>query len=202
MPNAIELAQGDPALVAAIHRSRRLLGRKALLAAAAGAVPLPGIDLAADAALLARLMPRISAEFGLAAPQLAHLSPHQRERVLQAANTFGAVLVGKLFTRDLVMALARRAGVALSARQAARWVPLAGQVAGAALSYAALRALGEQHIRDCVRVARSAQLVLPAAGAGEPPPRWRPWRARQGLPALPAPPPSEAAPGAAPSATL
>ncbi|WP_399684440.1 hypothetical protein [Xenophilus sp.] len=163
MPSAIELAQGDPALVAAVHRSRRLLGRKALLAAAAGALPLPGVDLAADAALLARLLPSISAEFGLATPQLAHLSPRQRERVLRAANTIGAVLIGKLLTRDLLLALARRAGVMLTARQAARWVPLAGQLAGAALGYAALRTLGEQHIKDCVRVARAAQMLLPAA---------------------------------------
>lgn len=169
MPSATELAQGDPALLAAIRRSRRLLGRKALMAAAAGAVPVPGIDFAADAALLARLVPQISAEFGLAAPQIAHLSPHQRERVMQMAGSLGTVLVGKLVTRDLLMTLARHAGMKLSAKQAARFVPLAGQVVSAALGYAALRAMGEQHIKDCVRVARAAQLVLPAPAAGTPP---------------------------------
>lgn len=165
MPSAIELAQGDPALIAAIRRSRRLLGRKALTAAAASAVPVPGIDFAADAALLARLVPQISAEFGLAAPQIAHLSPQQRERVMQMAGGLGTVLVGKLVTRDLLMTLARHAGMKLSAKQAARFVPLAGQVVSAALGYAALRAMGEQHIKDCVRVARAAQLVLPGPAA-------------------------------------
>ena len=51
MPSAIELARGDEKLIAAIRRSRRLIGRKALMAAAASAVPLPGIDWAADAGL-------------------------------------------------------------------------------------------------------------------------------------------------------
>lgn len=166
MPSATELAHGDPALLAAIRRSRRLLGRKALMAAAASAVPVPGVDFAADAALLARLVPQISDEFGLAAPQIAHLSPHQRERVMQMAGSLGTVLVGKLVTRDLLMTLARHAGMKLSAKQAARFVPLAGQVVSAALGYAALRAMGEQHIKDCVRVARAAQLVLPAPTAG------------------------------------
>jgi uncharacterized protein (DUF697 family) len=161
MPSALDLAEGDPALIAAVLRSRRLLSRKALMAAAASAVPLPGLDLAADAALLARLIPRISAEFGLAAPQLAHLSPHQREQVLQVAGAVGAALVGKIVTRDVLMLLARRVGLRLTAGQVARYVPLAGQVVSAALGYAAVRALGEQHIRDCVRVARAAQLVLP-----------------------------------------
>jgi len=40
----------------------------------------------------------------------------------------------------------------------------------AALGYAALRAMGEQHIKDCVRVAKAAQLVLPAPGSGTAPP--------------------------------
>ena len=49
MPSStIELAQGDPQLIAAVQRSRRLLGHKALLAAAASAVPIPGVDWAAD----------------------------------------------------------------------------------------------------------------------------------------------------------
>ena len=65
MPSAIELARGDEKLVAAVHRARRLIGRKALMAAAASAVPLPGVDWMADAALLSRLVPQISAEFGL-----------------------------------------------------------------------------------------------------------------------------------------
>ena len=53
MPSsAIQLAKGDPQLIAAIQRSRRLLGRKALVAAAASAVPIPGLDWAAAAALL------------------------------------------------------------------------------------------------------------------------------------------------------
>ena len=127
---------------------------------------------------------------GLAAPQIAHLSPHQRERVMQMAGSLGTVLVGKLVTRDLLMTLARHAGMKLSAKQAARFVPLAGQVVSAALGYAALRAMGEQHIKDCVQVARAAQLVLPgpvgangrteaaALSPGAPRPFWRRLSAR------------------------
>jgi uncharacterized protein (DUF697 family) len=162
MPSTIELAQGDPRLIAAIQRSRQLLGRKALLAAAASAIPLPGLDWAADAALLSRLVPQISAQFGLSVTQLEHLAPHKRERVQKAATAVGALLVGKLMTRELLMTLARRAGVRLTAQQLTKYVPLAGQIVSAALGYAALRALGELHIRDCVRVVQAAQLVLPA----------------------------------------
>ena len=165
MPSAIELAQGDPALIAAIVRSRKLIARKAMLAAAASAVPLPGIDWAADAALLSRLVPQISSEFGLSVTQIDQLAPHKRERIQKAATTVGALLVGRLVTRDLLITLAKHAGMRLSAKQATKYVPLAGQAISAALGYAALRALGEQHIKDCVNVARAAQHLLPAPEA-------------------------------------
>lgn len=166
MSSSIELAQGNPQLLAAIRRSRRLLGRKALMAAAVGAVPIPGIDWAADAALLARVVPQISAEFGLSVTQVERLAPHERERIRKAAATVGALLVGRLVTRDLLIKLASHAGVKLTAGQAAKFVPLAGTLISAGLSYAALRSLGELHIKDCVRVAQSISHQLPAPDAG------------------------------------
>ncbi|MDB5825932.1 MAG: hypothetical protein JWQ73_152 [Variovorax sp.] len=166
MPSAIELAKGNADLIAAVQRSRRLLARKALLAAAASAVPLPGVDWAADAALLSRLVPQISAEFGLSVTQIEQLAPHKRERIQKAATAVGALLVGRLVTRDLLLRLARHAGMRLTVKQAAKYVPLAGQIISAALGYAALRALGEQHIKDCVKVALSVQHLLPAPSRG------------------------------------
>ncbi|WP_256856431.1 hypothetical protein [Variovorax sp. KK3] len=164
MPSAIELARGDPELIAAIQRSRRLLGRKALIAAAASAVPIPGVDWAADAALLSRLIPKISAEFGLSVTQLEGLAPHQRDRIQKAATAAGALLVGRLVTRELLLKLARHAGIRLTVKQATKYVPVAGQVVSAAIGYAAMRALGELHIRDCVQVAQSVRHLLPSPG--------------------------------------
>lgn len=161
MPSAIELAQGDPQLIAAIRRSRSLLSRKAMMAAAVGAVPVPGIDWAADAALLSRVIPQISAEFGLSVTQLDRLAPVDRERIQKAATAVGALLVGRLVTRELLIKLARHAGIKLTAKQAARYVPIVGQAVSATLSYAALRALGELHIKDCVKVAQSVRHLLP-----------------------------------------
>jgi hypothetical protein len=47
-------------------------------------------------------------------------------------------------------------------RRAARIVPLAGQALSALIGYAAIRYLGEEHIRDCVEVCKQARLKLPA----------------------------------------
>jgi uncharacterized protein (DUF697 family) len=164
-PSATTMADGNPAYIAAIKRSRSMLNKRALVAGLAGVVPVPGLDWAVDAALLSRLLPKINAEFGLSAAQLDRLDPNQRERVQKAVAMVGTVLVGKFITKDLVLKAAQVIGVRLTAGQAAKFVPLAGQAISALVSYAAIRYLGEEHIKDCVRVAREAQLVLPAPGA-------------------------------------
>ena len=161
MPSSIELASGHPGLTAAVHRGRKILHRRALVAAAAGAVPVPGLDWAVDAALLTRLIPRINAEFGLLPDQLDQLTPHERERVQKAIAMVVLVLIGKLITRDLVLKAAQTVGMRITARQAARFVPVAGQVASAVIGYTVIRYLGEEHMKDCVRVALKAQLRLP-----------------------------------------
>lgn len=156
------MAAGNPALTAAVQRSRRLLHRRALVAAGASLVPVPGLDWAVDAALLSRLLPQINAEFGLAPEQLDRLSPHKREQVQKAVGLVGSVLIGKFITRELVLRASQTVGLRLTTRQAAKYVPLAGQAVAATLGYATLRYLGEQHLRDCVRVVQAAQLQLPA----------------------------------------
>jgi uncharacterized protein (DUF697 family) len=156
------MADGNPAVIDAIQRSRRMLNKRALVAGFASAVPVPGLDWAVDAALLSKLLPKINAEFGLSAQQLDRLDPTQRERVQKAIAMTGTVLVGKLITKDLVLKAAKMIGVRLTAIQAAKFVPLAGQAVSAVVGYAAIRYLGEQHIKDCVRVAQQAQLALPA----------------------------------------
>lgn len=158
------MADGDPTVIDAILRSRRMLNKRALVAGFASAVPVPGLDWAVDAALLSKLLPKINAEFGLSAQQLDRLDPTQRERVQKAIAMTGTVLVGKLITKDLVIKATKMIGVRMTAIQAAKFVPLAGQAVSAVVGYAAIRYLGEQHIKDCVRVSQQAQLALPAPG--------------------------------------
>ncbi len=162
MPTPLQLAEGDPILLDAVRRSRQMLNRRALVGAAASAMPVPGLDWAVDAALLSRLIPAINAEFGLTPAQLDLLPAHKREQVQKALAMVGSVLVGKFITRDLVIRMAQSMGRRLTVRQAAKYVPLAGQALSAVMGYAALRYLGEEHIKDCVQVAKAAQLQLPA----------------------------------------
>ena len=51
--------------------------------------------------------------------------------------------------------LLKTVGVRLSAKQAAKYVPFAGQAIAASLSFAAIKRLGDRHVEDCVRVAEA-----------------------------------------------
>ena len=155
------MAAGDEALSAAVHRSHKLLHRRALVAAVASTVPVPGLDWAVDAALLSRLLPKISAEFGLTPAQLDRLDPDKRAQVQKAVALVGSVLIGKFITKELVFMAAKKIGMRLTVQQAAKYVPLVGQAVSAAMGYTAIRYLGEQHIQDCLRVVQTAQLALP-----------------------------------------
>lgn len=161
LPSAAALAAGNPWLEAAVRRSRKLVTRRALAAGVAGALPLPGLDWMVDAALLTQLLPRISAEFGLGASQVHQMRAQEQEQVRKAAAMVGSLIVGRVVTQAMVLRLAKVAGVRLTTAQAAKYIPLGGQIAAGVIGYGALRLIAEQHIRDCVRVAR-ATLPAPA----------------------------------------
>jgi hypothetical protein len=158
-------SQLPPELAACVSRARKRLTRHCMVAAAAGAIPLVGFDWVVDVALLSKLIVKINGEFGLHPHQIAQLPQHQRQRVQAAITMVGGALLGRLITKNLIMTALKTVGIRLTAAQAAKFVPLAGQAASALLNYAALRWLGEQHIKDCIRVVTASNMALPAPKA-------------------------------------
>jgi uncharacterized protein (DUF697 family) len=155
----------DPQAVAA--RCRKMVRRRALVAAGVAAVPVPGLDWLTDVGILVDLLPRINREFGLSTEQIERLAPDRRLVVYKAISAGGGLLIGRVVTRELVMWMLRLVGVRLTTQQAAKFVPIAGQAVSAALTYSALSYVCEQHIRQCLEVNRL--LALPAPGPGAPP---------------------------------
>ena len=134
---------------------RKLVTRRALVSAGASVVPVPGIDLAVDVTMLVRMLDEINQRFGLTPEQIDRLAPERRLFAYKAAMAVGSALIGRVVTRELVIRLLRTVGVRLSAKQAAKYVPFAGQAVAASLSFAALKALGDRHVEDCVQVAQT-----------------------------------------------
>ncbi len=143
-----------------MRQCRRLVTKRALLAAGVSIVPVPGLDLLTDVGVLLKLIPEINRAFGLTPEQVERLAPDRRLVVYKAISAGGSLLAGKLVTRELVMTALRMVGVRLTTQQAAKYVPLAGQAVSALLTFAALKFVCEQHIQQCVAICR--RLALPA----------------------------------------
>ena len=140
-----------------------MVRRRALFAAGVALVPVPGLDWLTDIGVLVKLLPDINRAFGLSPDQIERLAPERQLVVYKAISSGGGLLVGKLVTRELVLTVLKVVGVRLSAQQAAKYVPLAGQAVSAALTYSALQYVCEQHIRQCMAVANQLMLPSPAA---------------------------------------
>jgi len=155
---------GSPKEIEAVVRQcRRMVNKRALVAAGVAVVPIPGVDWVTDVAVLLKLIPEINRAFGLTPDQIERLAPDRRLVVYKAISAGSGMLVGRLVTRDLVIKLLKLVGVRLTTQQAAKYVPLAGQAISAVLTFSSLKFVCEQHIQQCVAVSR--QLMLPAPAA-------------------------------------
>ena len=141
------------------RQCRRLVNRRALMAAGVAAVPIPGIDWLTDVGVLLRLIPAINHAFGLTPEQVERLAPDRRLVVYKAISAGGSLVMGKLITREIIIKMLKLIGVRLTTQQAAKYVPIAGQAVSAALTFSALKFVCEQHIRQCIEVSR--KLMLP-----------------------------------------
>jgi uncharacterized protein (DUF697 family) len=150
----------------AAREARRLVSRRALFAAGVAVVPIPGLDWATNVGVLVKLLPDINRVFGLSAEQVERLAPDRRLVVFKAITTGGGLLVGRLVTRELVMSMLRMVGVRLSAQQAVKFVPIAGQGLSAVLTYGAVKYVCEQHIRQCMSICEQLRLPAPSEVVG------------------------------------
>lgn len=145
----------------AARAARRLVNKRAAMAAGVAVLPVPGLDWLTDVGMLVKLLPEINEIFGLTPEQIERLAPDRRLVVYKAMSAGGGMLVGKLVTRDVVIRLLKMVGVRLTTQQAAKYVPIAGQAVSAAITFATLRYVCEQHIAQCIAVARQLQLPAP-----------------------------------------
>jgi uncharacterized protein (DUF697 family) len=153
-----------PADIDAVRiRCLALVRKRAAISAGVAAVPLPGIDVMADLASFASMIEDINGAFGLTPEQIERLQPRMRVAAYEAVGTLGGMLVGKLVTKELVLKVLQKMGTRLAAKSMAKMVPLAGQIASAAIGFALFRKMGNQHVEACVRVVREVAVKVEAA---------------------------------------
>jgi uncharacterized protein (DUF697 family) len=151
-PAPIPATRRDVAAVA--QRCRKIVTRRALLAAGAAVIPLPGVDPAVDLGMLMKMLHEINAAFGLTPAQIETLTERRRLTAYKAIAAIGSSYIGRAVTRELALTLLKRVARRVAVKSTAKYVPLAGQALAAALSFAAIKYIGDRHIEDCAAVAR------------------------------------------------
>ena len=138
---------------------RRLVMRRATWSAGAAVIPLPGVDVGTDIAILLKLLPKINERFGLTPQQVDQLDVESKRLVMVFASSVGSMLVGRLVTREVVLKMLMKMGVRITTAGIVKFVPLLGQALSASLSFGAMKLLGDKHVDDCYQVARRTLLA-------------------------------------------
>lgn len=154
----------SPHIDAATRRCRQIIKRRALVSAAAAFVPIPAIDLAVDLGTLISMLDEINTEFGLSPAQIELLAPQRRLSAYQAIAALGSSTIGRIVSREVLTVALKRVAGRVAAKSVLRFVPLAGQAVAAAISYGAIKFIGDRHLADCVAVAE--QLAPPRRRPG------------------------------------
>lgn len=147
-----------PRTIAELEQVRKscksMINKRATASAAAAVVPLPGIDLGADVTIMMELLPAINRKFGLSPEQIDELDGEIKAKILVIISSLGSKLVGKLITKELVVAMLKKVGVRVAVKQVSKFIPFVGQAVSAGISFGAMKYLGNSHIDECYEVCK------------------------------------------------
>jgi uncharacterized protein (DUF697 family) len=131
---------------------KKMVTKRAAMSGLAVLVPIPGTDIAADIGMLMELLPAINQRFGLTQEQIGQLEDKTKIMLMEIAKKMGARLVGRVITADLIIDLMTKIAGNYASQQVLKYIPVAGQLTAAALSFAAMKYLGNSHVEECFRV--------------------------------------------------
>ena len=131
-------------------RCKTMVRKRAM--ASSGMALLP--DIAADVGLLLELLPSINRQFRLTPEQIERLDPQLKSFLYGVIKTTGSRVAGHVVTQQVVVGLLKKLGVRLTAKQALKFIPFAGQAAAAALSGSAMLLIGHAHIEECYAIVK------------------------------------------------
>lgn len=135
------------------------------LAAANGFNPVPGLAEAVDLGTMLKLFAEIRDAYGLSPARLKWLETHAGPVGAKLASSVAA-LAGPMAMDALITLLKRFAG-RTAAREAARYIPIIGQIVSASLGFGITYWAGREYLSECeqlVTAVLAQDLEMPAAG--------------------------------------
>ena len=126
-----------------------LVKKEAKLSAVAAVVPVPLVDLAVDATLLTKLLPQISAKFGLIEAEQQALNLDNKADLKSKAVD----LAGLVLTRSIAKKTFQGFGGRIIAKQVTKFIPFGGQLVAGTIGYLMFKKIADDHIQKCYQQA-------------------------------------------------
>lgn len=133
-----------------------MVTKSASLSAGTAIIPVPGLDIGSDVAILMRIIPKINSKFGLTPEQIESLDTENKLFVMTAISNTGSKMAGKYITKNLILTLLSKMGVKVAAKGTTKFVPLIGSAVAGGISFTAMKYMGNSHIDDCYNIALAA----------------------------------------------
>lgn len=132
---------------------KEMVKSRAKISAGVAIIPVPFLDVAIDVAMLSKLLPEISARFGL---EDGNLSETERQQNLTDRIM---TISGLVATRGVVNQTVKGFGTRIVGKQIAKYVPLGGQIVAGTLGYIIFKKIADDHIETCYKIAKDARKV-------------------------------------------
>ncbi|OOS03665.1 hypothetical protein SAMN02745664_11822 [Moraxella cuniculi DSM 21768] len=133
---------------------------RAKISAGVAVIPLPFLDVAVDVAMLSKLLPEITARFGL--KDEAQLAGNETLREQNLKDRIIAV-GGLIAARGVVNKTVQGFGGRFIGKQVSKYIPLGGSMVAATLGYMIFKKISFDHIEECYAIAKKAQREALAA---------------------------------------
>lgn len=135
---------------------RSMVIKSSRLSAGTAIIPIPGVDIGSDVAILLRLIPKINEKFGLSPEQIDSLDTESKLFVMTAISNTGSKMAGKYITRKLILLLLNKMAGKVAAKNVSKFLPFVGSAVAGSISYTAMKYMGNNHIDDCYEIALAA----------------------------------------------
>ncbi|MFD2190279.1 hypothetical protein [Pistricoccus aurantiacus] len=129
-----------------------MVTKRASLSAGAAVVPIPGVDVGSDIALLVEMIPAINKKFGLTPEQIEQMDAETKIMVMGVISNIGSQMAGKTITKQLVMNILKKMGIRVASKNVVKYIPLIGQVISGTISFGGMKYIGNSHINDCYKI--------------------------------------------------
>lgn len=130
-----------------------LVKKQAKLSAGVAIIPVPMLDIAVDAGLLTKLLPEISARFGLEEKSEQSTTSSNFEQYKDRAVEFA----GLVATRSIAKKTFQGFGSRIIAKQVTKFVPFGGQLVAGTIGYLMFKKIADDHIDKCYQTAKKLQ---------------------------------------------